>query len=105
MVFVLAADHGVSGEGVSAYPSSVTAQMVKNFLQGGAAINVLARQIGAKVRVVDMGVQEDMGAPPGLWVRKIGLGTRNICEGPAMSREQAVQSVEDGIRLVQGSLR
>ncbi|MBA3966522.1 MAG: nicotinate-nucleotide--dimethylbenzimidazole phosphoribosyltransferase [Nitrospirales bacterium] len=101
MVFVLAADHGVAREGVSAYPSSVTVQMVKNFLQGGAAINVLARQIGAKVRVVDMGVQEDMGAPPGLWVRKIGLGTRNMCEGPAMSREQAVQSVEEGIRLVQ----
>ena len=101
MMFVLAADHGVTGEGVSAYPSSVTVQMVKNFLQGGAAINVLARQIGARVRVVDMGVQEDMGAPPGLWVRKIGLGTRNMCEGPAMSREQAVQSVEEGIRLVQ----
>ena len=101
MVFVLAADHGVAREGVSAYPSSVTVQMVKNFLQGGAAINVLARQIGAKVRVVDMGIQEDIGAPPGLWVRKIGLGTRNMCEGPAMSREQAVQSVEDGIRLVQ----
>lgn len=101
MMFVLAADHGVTGEGVSAYPSSVTAQMVKNFLQGGAAINVLARQIGAQVRVVDMGVQEDMGVPPGLWVRKIGLGTRNMCEGPAMSREQAVQSVEEGIRLVQ----
>lgn len=101
MMFVLAADHGVAGEGVSAYPSSVTAQMVKNFLQGGAAINVLARQIGAQVRVVDMGVQEDMGASPGLWVRKIGLGTRNMCEGPAMSREQAVQSVEEGIRLVQ----
>ncbi|GJL70175.1 MAG: nicotinate-nucleotide--dimethylbenzimidazole phosphoribosyltransferase [Nitrospirales bacterium] len=101
MVFVLAADHGVAREGVSAYPSSVTAQMVKNFLQGGAAINVLARQIGARVRIVDMGVQEDMGASSGLWVRKIGLGTGNFCEGPAMSREQAVQSVEDGIRLVQ----
>lgn len=101
MMFILAADHGVAREGVSAYPSSVTAQMVKNFLQGGAAINVLGRRIGAKIRVVDMGVQEDMGAPSGLWVRKIGLGTHNMCEGPAMSRDQAVQSVEEGIRLVQ----
>ncbi len=101
MMFVLAADHGVAGEGVSAYPSSVTAQMVKNFLQGGAAINVLARQIGVGVRVVDMGVAENMGALPGLWQRKIGLGTCNMCEGPAMTREQAIQSVEEGIRLVQ----
>jgi len=100
MVFTLAGDHGVTTEGVSAYPSSVTAQMVLNFLHGGAAINVLARQIGAKVRVVDMGVREDLGAPAGLWVRKIGRGTRNFCLGSAMSREQAIQSVEEGIRLV-----
>ena len=100
LVFTLAADHGVAREGVSAYPSSVTAQMVQNFIKGGAAINVLARQVGAKVRVVDMGVRTDFGHLPGLIVRKVGMGTKNFLEGPAMSREEAVQSIEIGIRLV-----
>ena len=100
LVFTLAADHGVAGEGVSAYPSSVTAQMVQNFINGGAAINVLARQVGAGVRVVDMGVQGDLGHLPGLIVHKIGMGTKNFLKGPAMSREEAVQSIEIGIRLV-----
>ncbi len=101
MVFTLAADHGVVQEGVSAYPSAVTAQMVKNFLNGGAAINVLARQIGAKVRVVDVGVQSDLGDLAGLVVRKIGYGTKNFAEGPAMSANEAIQSIETGIHLMQ----
>jgi nicotinate-nucleotide--dimethylbenzimidazole phosphoribosyltransferase len=101
LVFTLAADHGVSREGVSAYPSSVTAQMVQNFITGGAAINVLARQVGATVRVVDMGVQRDLGDLPGLIVHKVGMGTNNFLEGPAMTREEAVQSIEIGINLVQ----
>ncbi|MEE8124610.1 MAG: nicotinate-nucleotide--dimethylbenzimidazole phosphoribosyltransferase [Nitrospirales bacterium] len=101
MVFTLAADHGVVQEAVSAYPSSVTAQMVLNFLKGGAAINVLARQVGAKVRIVDMGVQSDLGYLPNLIVQKVGLGTKNFAEGPAMSQDEAVQSIEIGIRLVQ----
>ena len=99
VVFTLAADHGVAREGVSAYPSSVTAQMVMNFLDGGAAINVLAKQVGAKVWVVDMGVDGDLGNLSGLLFHKIGYGTNNFTEGPAMSDEQAFKSVEVGIRL------
>jgi nicotinate-nucleotide--dimethylbenzimidazole phosphoribosyltransferase len=99
VVFTLAADHGVVREGVSAYPSSVTAQMVMNFLKGGAAINVLAQQVGAQVRVVDMGVETDLGKHSGLLVHKIGYGTDNFANGPAMSQEQAMQSIEVGIRL------
>lgn len=99
VVFTLAADHGVVREGVSAYPSSVTAQMVMNFLKGGAAINVLAQQVGAKVRVVDMGIESDLGNLSGLLVQKIGLGTNNFVEGPAMSYEQALQSIEVGISM------
>ncbi len=99
VVFTLASDHGVAREGVSAYPSSVTAQMVVNFLNGGAAINVLAKQVGAKVRVVDMGVESDLGNLPSLLVYKIGLGTKNFVTGPAMSYEEALQSIGVGIRL------
>ena len=105
VVFTLAADHGVAREGVSAYPSSVTTQMVKNFLTGGAAINVLAKQVGAQVRVVDMGVESDLGTLSGLLVHKIGYGTQNFAEGPAMSLAQALQCVEVGIRLVQEAKR
>ena len=100
MVLTLAADHGVTADGVSAYPSSVTAQMVQNFLSGGAAINVLARQVGAEVRIVDLGVASDISHFPGLLVRKVGWGTKNFFYGPAMSREEARQSVETGIALV-----
>jgi len=101
VVFTLAADHGVVREGVSAYPSSVTAQMVMNFLGGGAAINVLAKQVNATVRVVDMGVDSDLGSLEGLLIHKIGNGTNNFAEGPAMSHEQANKSIEVGIRLAQ----
>ena len=102
-VLVMAADHGVVAERVSAYPSSVTAQMVCNFLKGGAAINVLAQEIGADVRVIDMGVASDLGHPPGLIVKKIGMGTQNFVLGPAMSRDEARQSIETGIALVEES--
>ena len=103
VIFTMAADHGVVAEGVTAYPSTVTAQMVQNFLQGGAAINVLGRYVGADVRVVDLGVDADLGQPNGLIVRKIGLGTKNFAVGPAMSREEALQSIEAGIDLVTDS--
>ena len=99
VILTLAADHGVAREGVSAYPSSVTAQMVLNFLNGGAAINVLARQIDATMRVVDMGVESDLGTHSSLLVHKIGDGTNNLADGLAMTRAQAVQSIEVGIRL------
>ena len=103
-ILVLAADHGVVAEGVSAYPQEVTAQMVANFLNGGAAINVLARQAGAKVVVADFGVASDLPAHAGLVSRKIGYGTRNFLREPAMSREQAIAAVEAGIELVEGEI-
>src|SRR5437867_4481684 len=89
VIFTFAADHGVVAEGVSAYPQVVTAQMVENFLRGGAAVNVLARQAGARVVVADLGV----ASPPlqgsaNLVARPIGPGTGNIAAGPAMTREQ-----------------
>jgi nicotinate-nucleotide--dimethylbenzimidazole phosphoribosyltransferase len=100
-VIVVAGDHGVAAEGVSAYPQEVTAQMVYNFLRGGAAINVLARHGGVRVVVVDAGVAADLEPHPALKIRKIGYGTGNIARGPAMSREQAVQALETGIALVE----
>ena len=93
-VLVMAGDHGVVKDGVSAYPQEVTMQMVLNFLGGGAAINVLARHIGAEVRVVDMGVASDIGSHPGLIDKKIAGGTENMTEGPAMSEEQAIRALE-----------
>jgi len=99
-VIVVAGDHGVAAEGVSAYPQEVTAQMVYNFLRGGAGINVLARHVGARVTVVDAGVAVDLQPHPALKIRKMGYGTGNIACGPAMSREQAVQALEVGIALV-----
>ncbi len=106
LIITMAADHGVTAEGVSAYPSEVTHQMVLNFLAGGAAINVLARAAGARVLVVDMGVNKDLsGIKDGLVHRKIGYGTANMAQGPAMSRDQAVASIETGIRLVQEQMK
>ena len=99
-VIVMAADHGVTREGVSAYPSEVTPQMVLNFLHGGAAINVLARQANARVVVVDMGVASEIEDASGELVRrKIGLGTANLARGPAMTREQAIESIQSGIEI------
>jgi len=100
VVITMAGDHGVVAEGVSLWPQEVTAQMVYNFLGGGAAINVLARQLGARVIVVDMGVAADLAADARLVSRKISYGTANIAQGPAMSREQAEKAVEAGIEIV-----
>jgi nicotinate-nucleotide--dimethylbenzimidazole phosphoribosyltransferase len=100
-IVVAAADHGVARSGVSAYPPEVTAQMVVNFLAGGAAINVLARQAGARLVVVDAGVATALPAHPALVSRRQGPGTRDISAGPAMSREQARGVIEAGIALVQ----
>ena len=105
VVVIMAGDHGVVEEGVSAYPQEVTAQMVLNFLRGGAAINVLARQAGARIRTVDMGIAADIPLEPGLQVRKIGHGTRNLAMGPAMSREQALESVLTGAALIEDEIR
>jgi nicotinate-nucleotide--dimethylbenzimidazole phosphoribosyltransferase len=98
-IYVVAADHGVVAEGVSAYPREVTTQMVYNFLRGGAAINVLARQGGIEVGVVDAGVDADFGDAPGLIQAKVVRGTVNFTRGPAMTRDEAVKSVEVGIDL------
>jgi len=119
VIFTLAADHGVVEEGVSAYPSEVTAQMVYNFLRGGAGINVLAKHIGAEVVVVDIGVKEELKMKNGpekfrefpglsprnlskipegkLKIKKISQGTKNMAKGPAMSQEEAIKSIEAGI--------
>lgn len=101
-VVVMAADHGVACEGVSAYPPDVTYQMVLNFLSGGAAINVLARQAKADVLVVDMGVRGQFPANPNLINKKIAQGTANFLKDPAMTLTQAQAAVETGIQIANG---
>lgn len=105
IVVTMAGDHGVVEEGVSAYPQEVTPQMVYNFLRGGAGINVLARHVGARVVVVDMGVAADIeAAGEGFKNKKIAPGTRNFIKGPAMTRGEAVRAVEAGIEVVEEEL-
>ena len=100
VIFTVAADHGVVEEGVSAYPQAVTAQMVLNFLRGGAGINVLARHVGAEVVVVDAGVAAaDFEGQPGVVIRKIRRGTSNMVREPAMSRAEAQQILQMGAGL------
>jgi nicotinate-nucleotide--dimethylbenzimidazole phosphoribosyltransferase len=103
VIFTFAGDHGVTEEGVSAFPKEVTRQMVLNILDGGAGVNVLARHGGIDVRVVDMGVDHYFGLLPGLIMHKIGMGTANFTKGPAMTREQAVAALEAGIELANGA--
>lgn len=98
-VIVMAGDHGVCEEGVSAFPQAVTSQMVLNFLNGGAAVNVLARAANADVVCVDIGVAEELDHP-GLISRKVVKGTANMAKGPAMSRAEALQAVRTGIEVV-----
>jgi nicotinate-nucleotide--dimethylbenzimidazole phosphoribosyltransferase len=101
-IVVMAADHGVTAEGVSAYPPEVTGQMVMNFLGGGAAINVLARQLGARVVVVDMGVGVELEPRPGLLERKVAFGTANMAGGPAMSPGEAEAALRAGLEIAEG---
>ena len=96
-VILAAGDHGVVAEGVSAYPQEVTPAMVGNFLAGGAAINVLARHVGASIVVLDAGVAVDLPDDPAMRAVKIGRGTANMAIGPAMSREDAIKCIEAGI--------
>ncbi|MBI2266142.1 MAG: nicotinate-nucleotide--dimethylbenzimidazole phosphoribosyltransferase [Armatimonadetes bacterium] len=103
-IITMAGDHGVACDGVSAFPADVTPQMVYNFLRGGAGINVLARHVGARVVVVDMGVAVDLEPHPGLVIRKVAKGTANISRGPAMSREQAIQAIEAGIEVIEAEI-
>ncbi|MFJ8466062.1 nicotinate-nucleotide--dimethylbenzimidazole phosphoribosyltransferase [Streptomyces swartbergensis] len=96
-VAIFAADHGVHAQGVTPWPQEVTAQMVANFLGGGAVCNAFATQVGAEVCIVDVGVAADLPATPGLLPRKVRAGTSDMTTGPAMTREEAKQAIEVGI--------
>lgn len=100
-IFTFAGDHGVADEGVSAFPKEVTRQMVFNFLNGGAGINVLARHAGADVVVVDIGVDHDFSSmkDSSLIIKKVVTGTRNMRKGPAMTRDEALRCIEVGLEL------
>ena len=104
MILVMAGDHGVTAEGVSKYPPEVTPQMIRGFVAGVAGINAMARVSGTEVLIVDMGVATDLGplVRTGKIVdKKVAPGTANLAAGPAMSRPQAIQSLEAGIELVE----
>ena len=98
-VAVFAADHGVHAQGVTPWPQEVTAQMVANFLAGGAVVNAFAAQAGAEVTVVDVGVAADLEPVPGLLPRKIARGTADFTEGPAMTRDQATAALVTGAEI------
>lgn len=105
VIFTLAADHGVTDEGVSAYPKEVTAQMVHNFISGGAGINVLALHSGCRVAVADIGVASDLKPDPRLIVKKVAYGTKNMARGPAMTRELAISAITRGFELFMDEYR
>jgi nicotinate-nucleotide--dimethylbenzimidazole phosphoribosyltransferase len=98
-VTIFAADHGVHAQGVTPWPQEVTAQMVANFLAGGAAVNALAAQVGARVQVVDVGVAAELSPADGLLIHKVAPGTADFTAGPAMTRAQALAAVEVGITV------
>jgi len=104
VIITMAGDHGVVEEGVSAFPQEVTPQMVLNFLYNGAAINVLAKHVGARITVVDMGVAAEMEAHPLLVNKKVAHGTANMTKGPAMTREEAVQAILAGVEVVEAEI-
>lgn len=101
VIFTLAGDHGVVADGVSAYPQAVTAQMVENLCRGGAAVNVLAAQAGARVVVADLGVAGELAPRAGLVDMKVAPGTANLARGPAMTRAQALAAIAAGAGLVE----
>ncbi|MBZ2209633.1 nicotinate-nucleotide--dimethylbenzimidazole phosphoribosyltransferase [Massilia soli] len=101
-ILVFAADHGIVAEGVSAYPQSVTWQMVENFLAGGAAINVFARQNGCALQIVDAGVNHDFGTRATLIDRKVAMGTHNFAQGQAMTEAECLRAIGHGIELIDG---
>jgi len=100
-VAIFAGDHGVHDQGVTPWPQEVTAQMVANFVAGGAVVNAFARQAGASVTVVDVGVKTTLDPAEGLLIRKVRAGTRDLSIEPAMTREEALQAVEVGIRVAE----
>lgn len=101
VILTMAGDHGVVEEGVTLYPSEVTVQQVLNFLRGGGGVNVLGRHAGARVILVDMGVDHEFEPAPGLIIKKVARGTKNLSRGPAMTREEAVRALEAGIEVVE----
>ncbi|MCP4606076.1 MAG: nicotinate-nucleotide--dimethylbenzimidazole phosphoribosyltransferase, partial [Proteobacteria bacterium] len=103
-IIVMAADHGVVASGVSLYPQEVTAQMMQGFLAGTAGINVLARHIGARVVAVDMGVIGGFEPRPDLICKMIDFGTKDMTQGPAMTRQQAIVAIESGIDVVEAEI-
>lgn len=103
-IITMAGDHGVVAEKVGNYPQEVTPQMVLNFVAGGAAINVIARQIGARVVVVNMGVADDLPADIPIINKLVAKGTANMAQGPAMTESQAVQAIESGIEVVNNEI-
>lgn len=104
VIVTMAGDHGVVAEGVSAFPQEVTPQMVSNFLAGGAAINVLARFVGARVVVVDMGIAADLPACEGLVSKKIAHGTANMTKGAAMTHDQATEAILRGVEVIEAEI-
>ncbi|MBM3497085.1 MAG: nicotinate-nucleotide--dimethylbenzimidazole phosphoribosyltransferase [Armatimonadetes bacterium] len=102
-IVTFAGDHGVAAEGVSAYPAEVTPQMVRNMLAGGAAVNVLARHVGADVQVVDIGVNDPLEGAEGLVAAKVRPGAGNIAQGPAMTEAEAVRAIEVGVELAEAA--
>ncbi len=100
VIVTCAGDHGICAEGVSLFPSEVTPQMVYNFVNGGASINVLAKHAGARVEVADLGVAADFEPDLPIFHKKIRKGTDNFAKGPAMSRDEAIGSIEAGIEIV-----
>jgi nicotinate-nucleotide--dimethylbenzimidazole phosphoribosyltransferase len=99
VIFTFAADHGVAAQGVSLFPQEVTGQMVYNFLSGGAGVNVLAAHAQARVVVADLGVAEDLNVSPRLIIKKVAKATADIALGPAMTKQQAIQAIENGIEI------
>lgn len=98
---LMAADHGVVEEGVSAFPQEVTPQMVLNFARGGAAMNILSRHVGAELVLVDIGVAADLPDVPGLLKKKVAYGTANMARGPALNRQQAIAALEIGVSIAE----
>jgi nicotinate-nucleotide--dimethylbenzimidazole phosphoribosyltransferase len=101
-VLVMAGDHGVVAEGISAFPQEVTGEMVRTFLRGGAGINAISRHVGAEVWVIDMGIIPDLETETDInrfLVRKVARGTENLAQGPAMSPQKAEQSITTGFQL------
>ena len=104
VIVTCAGDHGVTEEGVSLFPQEVTAQMVFNFVNQGASINVLAKHAGARVKVADLGVKHDFDPALPIFHKKVARGTANFANVPAMSRPEAVRSIEAGIEIVDALL-